>query len=86
MRTVGTFEEIYAAARDFHHGDRSDMPMSPVVRLESGKWMIESELEPAQDCDFEISLAGFNDWFYEMYNSSNIPSDSDISDFMDCEQ
>ena len=37
MRTRGTFQEIYRAAREYYiSGDIKDRPMNPVVRLENG--------------------------------------------------
>jgi len=84
MRTRGTFQEIYRAAREYYiSGDIKDRPMNPVVRLENGKWVIESGLEPQQDTEFECTLGAFDDYFYEAYKDIEyLPSEGDVADFM----
>lgn len=84
MRTVGTFQDVYRAAREYcTSGDINDRPMDPVVRLENGKWIIESGLEPQQDTEFECTLGAFDDYFYESYKDSEyLPSEEDATDFM----
>jgi hypothetical protein len=81
MRTTGTFQDVYVAAREYAMENRSDCPMNPVIRRENEKWMLESGLEPT-DGDFEISLDVFDSYFYEGYKSDYMPSESDVDDFI----
>jgi len=84
MRTSGTFEQVYEAAKSYSLGNTmyGGCPINPVVRREDGKWMLESALEPTTG-DFEISLEAFNNYFYESYRTDFVPTDSDVTDFVD---
>ena len=84
MRTQGDFNKIYTAAREYLYESADDCPMNPVIRLEGDIWMLESELEPANDnCVFETTLDAFQNWWYEgMKDTQYIPSEIDIADFL----
>lgn len=79
MRTRGTFQEVYEAAKFYNNsGDYSDCPINPVVRRDDGAWLIESDINDRDGCDVEISLESFCGWFYDMfYNDEYIPNDND---------
>jgi hypothetical protein len=78
MRTVGDFLTVLAAAREYNQRvDFDTFPINPVVRRESGEWMLESALTPAEDSDFECSLDGFCEyWFAD--GDDIAPDESDI--------
>ncbi len=84
MRTSGTFQAVYEAAKSYAQGN--DMyggcPINPVVRREGDKWMLESALEPTTG-DFEISLEAFDSYFYESYKTDFVPTASDVADFVE---
>ena len=83
MRTIGTFQDVYQQARAYSNGENGQ-PHNPVVRLENGKWIIESGLEPQHETEFECTLDAFDMWFYESYKNDNyVPGDADQADFMD---
>jgi hypothetical protein len=84
MRTTGTFQDVYKAAKHYYNGDKwGDCPSNPVVRRDNGRWMLESGLEPAQDADFEVTLEVFDSWHYEAYQGTDyMPSQFDIDDFV----
>ncbi len=84
MRTVGTFKKIYEQAREYNNGvDVSDIPSDPVVRLEYGKWIIESRSEPQQETVVEVTLDDFQRYWYESFeDKSYIPTDSDVADYV----
>jgi len=83
MRTAGTFQEVYAAAKAYVNETAEDgCPMDAVVRREGERWMLESGLNSAEDADFEVSLEVFDSWFWEGYKSDYVPSDEDIADFV----
>ena len=87
MRITGTFQEIYAGAKNMAQGGDicGGCPIDPVVRREGGKWMIESALEPARggDNDFECRLDDFDGYFYEGYKTDFTPSESDEAELVD---
>jgi len=81
MRTSGTFQDVYAAARDYYHGTVDGQPHDPVVRREGGDWMLESALETA-DADFECELDAFDSYFRDDYSDPGYsPSDADVDEF-----
>jgi hypothetical protein len=82
MRTTGTFQTIYNAAKQYQT-DPKGKPHNPVVRQdENGKWMLESGLEPAENAVFECPLETFDYWFDEAYKDDKYtPSDNDENDF-----
>ena len=83
MRTVGTFADVYKQAREYIN-DVSGIPSDPVVRLEYGKWIIESRLEPSQETVIEVRLEDFQRYWNESFDDPNyIPSDTDVADFVD---
>ena len=82
MRTVGTFADIYKQARTYIN-DASGLPTDPVVRLENGKWILESRLEPQQETVVEVSLDEFQRYWFSFDDPNYIPSDTDIADFVD---
>lgn len=84
MRTTGTFQKIYAAAKAYAIDPaETGCPLDPVVRCENGEWMLESGLEP-QRGDFEVHLEDFDNWFFDVYeNPEYTPSIADISDFVE---
>ena len=84
MRTSGTFQDVYEAAKHYSIGDEwGGKPSNPVIRRDDGRWMLESGLVPAQDADFEVTLEAFDSWYYEAYRDADyIPSQSDIDDFV----
>ncbi len=72
MRTQGTLTDIYAAAKNYADNiDTDTTPLNPVVRRENGIWMLESELEPSLDNDFQCSLEEFDSYFYETYTDND---------------
>ena len=82
MRTTGTFQDVYAAAKAYYSDEDGGCPHNPVVRCEDGKWMLESGLEPT-DGEFEIGLETFDNWFCEEYKDGRyVPSAADIEDFV----
>lgn len=86
MRTSGTFQDVYEAARQYEMAGRDDCPMDPVVRREEGKWMLESGLNSTEG-DFEVTLEAFDSWFYESYKDADYtPSESDIEEFVGSHQ
>lgn len=88
MRTSGTFQEVYAAAKSYSNGEEvyGGRPHDPVVRREGDKWMLESGLNSAEDADFEVTLEAFDSWFWEGYKSDYTPSDADVEDFVQAHQ
>jgi hypothetical protein len=84
MRTVGTFRDVYKQAREYNNGVVSGIPSDPVVRLEYGKWIIESRLEPQQETVVEVSLDDFQNYWNESFEDESFePTDSDVADFVD---
>ena len=84
MRTVGTFKKIYEQAREYNNGVVSGIPTDPVVRLEYGKWIIESRLEPQQETVVEVSLDDFQRYWNESFeNDEYIPTEKDVGDYVD---
>jgi hypothetical protein len=86
MRTSGTFQDVYEAAKQYSNGIKTygGCPMNPVIRRENGRWMLESDMNSGEDADFQVTLEIFNDWFYESYkNDDYIPSESDIQQFIE---
>lgn len=81
-RTQGTFQKIYDAAREFM-ADGHGMPHDPVIRkCENGTWMLESGMESAEGCDFEISLDDFISYWWEGLNDPDwTPTEESISEF-----
>jgi len=83
MRTTGTSQQVYEAARDYANGPDDDCPTDPVVRRENGVWALESSLEPACDADFECLLCDFDIWFGDEYRDPEYaPSEADVADFV----
>ncbi len=83
MRTVGTFSDVYEAAKSYalNHAD-DGAPMNPVVRREQGRWMLESGLN-STDGDFETTLESFDLWFHESYADDDYsPSEEDVAEFV----
>ena len=87
MRTAGTFNDVYEAAKSYALNQADDgTPMNPVVRREQGRWMLESGLN-STDGDFETTLESFDLWFHESYLDENYsPSEEDIADFVKANQ
>ena len=82
MRTVGTFADVYKQAREYIN-DVSGIPSDPVVRLEYGKWIIESRLEPQQETVVEVTLDDFQSYWYESFEDENyIPTEQDVADYV----
>lgn len=82
MRTVGTFADVYKQAREYLN-DVSGIPSDPVVRLEYGKWIIESRLEPQQETVVEVTLDDFQRYWYESFEDENyIPTERDVEDYI----
>lgn len=82
MRTVGTFADVYKQAREYLN-DVSGIPSDPVVRLEYGKWIIESRLEPQQETVVEVTLDDFQSYWYESFEDKNyIPTERDVEDYI----
>jgi hypothetical protein len=82
MRTVGTFLEVYHQARAYLN-DVSGLPTDPVVRLENGKWIIESRLEPQQETVVEVTLDDFQRYWNESFEDENyIPTEQDVADYV----
>lgn len=83
MRTVGTFVDVYKQAREYLLNDVSHIPSDPVVRLEYGKWIIESKLEPQQETVVEVTLDDFQRYWYESFeDKSYIPTERDVEDYI----
>jgi len=84
MRTSGTFNDVYQAARDHHAEVEDTRPMDPVVRHRDGKWHLESGLGSAEGCDFQCDLEAWDNYFYESYKDVDFdPSESDEADFVE---
>lgn len=81
MSSNGTFRAVHAQAAKIHF-DETDCPMHPVVRHECGQWQIESQLDPA-DCDFEICLHDFCDYWFADSCRGESPNDFEIQYFLD---
>jgi len=83
MRTVGTFADVYHAARGYRTGSAWDCPMDPVIRREDGVWMLESGIEPRRDADLECTLDTFDGWHYESYEVGDyVPTAADEREFI----
>ena len=82
MRTVGTFLEIYHQAKAYLNDDVSGLPSDPVVRLENGKWILESRLEPPQNTILETSLNDFQNYWNESFEENYIPTERDVEDYI----
>ena len=80
MRTTGTFQDVFMAARDIF-ADPTDCPMSPVIRRSGDEWMLESGLEPEPVAHFECDLDTFDSYFSEDYESGYVPTDADADEF-----
>jgi hypothetical protein len=55
-RTKGTINAVNDAANEIARGDTEHAPMSPIIRLEHGQWMLESALTDGQDTIVEFTL------------------------------
>ena len=86
MRTVGTFRDVYTAAKGYVKATTEEIrPMDAVVRREGARWMLESGLDSGENADFEVTLVAFDNWFFDSYMDSDdsyAPSESDIDDFV----
>ena len=83
MRTSGTFQEIYAAAKSHYEELTDTRPIKPVVRREGEIWMIDSSLfDSNDDINFEITLEAFDTYFYDGYKSDFVPTESDMNLFI----
>ena len=85
MRTQGTFQEVYDAAKAYYNETAEDgSPHSPVIRREGNEWMLESSLDPAnEDCNVELTLEEFDSYFYETYKEKDYtPTTEDIEYFV----
>jgi hypothetical protein len=81
-RTQGTFQQVYEAAREFM-ADGHGKPLDPVVRVEGETWMLESRMNSAEGCSFEISLDDFVSYWWEGLNDPEwTPSQFDIDEFI----
>lgn len=81
-RTQGTFHNVYEAARKFMI-DGYGKPHDPVVRLNGITWMLESGMNSADWCTFEVGLDDFTSYWWEGLNDIEfIPSQSDIDNFV----
>ncbi len=78
MRTSGTFQDVYNAAKNYALGIEDDWPINPVIRCEDGTWMLESDLEPTYSA-IQITLEAFNIYFWESYKMDYVPSEEDIN-------
>ena len=90
MRTQGTFNDIYTAAKNYYNDvdngtTYGGCPMDPVVRhTVDNVWMLESGINSEPNADAECRLDDFDSWFYEGYNDDNYtPSTEDEADFLD---
>jgi len=81
----GTFQAVYAEAREYYAGDDENRPTDPVVRRrggEDGRWKLESGLADAREADFECSLDDFDGYFLEVYSDPDYtPTDRDVREF-----
>lgn len=81
-RTQGTFQQVYEAAREFI-ADGHGKPYDPVVRKCGDTWMLESKMNDADGCAFEIDLDNFTSYWWEGLNDPDwVPSEYDISEFV----
>jgi hypothetical protein len=73
MRTTGTLQNVYNAAKDYYNG--GDMyggrPMNPVIRFENGKWMLESGINPPDNSTVECRLDDFDSYWYQTYDDED---------------
>lgn len=85
MRTQGTFQDVYEAAKSYFNGTADDgCPHNPVVRRANGVWMLESGLHGEPEADFETSLEYFDMWFQYAYgDASYLPDQDDELRFVD---
>ena len=87
MRTEGTFQQIYNAAREIAADGEiyGGCPVDPVIRHRpDGIWMLESGLNDAEGADAECRLDDFDSWFFECYQDADYqPGDDDEANFLD---
>ncbi len=86
MRTTGTFQDVYRAAREYYTDDEAveNCPMKPAVRRVGGEWRIESGIHDDPDAELEVTLEAFDSYFYEGYKDPDYtPSDSDVTEWVD---
>lgn len=83
MRISGTFIDIFNAAREHEAENHKHLPHNPVVRRVGNMWAIDSGLDPAEDCDLEISYEAFLGYWYEgLIDPLYSPSESDIENYI----
>ena len=81
-RTQGSFQSVYDAAREFM-ANMHGAPHDPVVRVCDGIWILESAMESAEDCSFEIGLNDFISYWYEDLNDLEwTPTQESIDEFV----
>uniref|UniRef100_A0A6M3XMV6 Uncharacterized protein n=1 Tax=viral metagenome TaxID=1070528 RepID=A0A6M3XMV6_9ZZZZ len=86
MRTEGTFQQIYNAARKIATDTEiyGGCPVDPVIRhTPNGIWMLESGLNDAKGTDAECRLDDFDFWFFECCEEADYqPSEDDEAGFL----
>ena len=82
MRTSGTLQNVYDAAKTYYNGGNTygGRTIDPVIRFEDGKWMLESDLEPAPNSTVECRLDDFNCYFCETYADDNFEITEDVEE------
>lgn len=77
MRTTGTLNEVFNAARDHYNGGDTygGLPLDAVMRYDGTKWMLESSLESAEDSIAECSLDDFDAYFFAAYAGDSLEID-----------
>ncbi len=85
MRTTGTLQDVYEAAKHYCiTNDIDDRPMNPVVRKENGRWELSSGLIPMDEKGLEIKLEDFDYYFYETYSEDSFEVTVEIeNDFIE---
>lgn len=83
MRTSGTFQDVYKAARDHYFEGADTRPLNPVIRRENGRWMLESGINSKPDADLEVALESFDSFWYEGYQDEQFePDENDVAEFV----
>ena len=90
MRTQGTFQDVYNAAKNFYNDVDNETtyggcPMDPVIRHTTNNvWMLESGINGESNADAECRLDDFDAWFYEGYIDDDYePTVEDKNDFLE---
>lgn len=85
MRTTGTLQDVYDAVKNIQIGNEQSPQIDPVIRRYSGysyDWALESGMEDAEGCIFEISMDEFIGYFYESFQADDYEITQNDIDFL----